>query len=89
MNKLTNMEKIRMCSVHNRPLKQFKGVSKKTGNNYENWKCTAKVGEGYCDTIEWIDQEPRIGDSLDAKLDEINAKLQFISDQMKKEASTY
>lgn len=82
-----------MCSVHARPLKQFKGVSKKTGNAYENWKCTVKTNEGYCDTIEWIDQEPRveprIGDSLDAKLDEINAKLQLISDQMKKEASTY
>lgn len=49
------MEKI--CPKHNKPLKRFEGISKKTGLPYGNWKCTAKVDEGWCDVIIWDENE--------------------------------
>lgn len=49
------MSSNRFCPTHNKELKHFEGISKKTGKPYTMWKCTAKVGEGWCDHVEWPD----------------------------------
>ena len=45
------MEKNNLCPKCSGKLFHNKGISKKTGNPYENFKC------GKCDYIEWINQK--------------------------------
>ncbi len=44
------------CPIHQKELRQFKGIGKVSGKPYENWKCTYKDDKGYCEYIEWVDQ---------------------------------
>lgn len=55
---MENLELERVCPIHQKPLRQFKGIGKTSGKPYENWKCTYKDDSGYCSVIEWVDQEP-------------------------------
>lgn len=46
------MVEVKPCPKCGGMMYHNKGISKKTGKPYENWKC------GKCQTIEWVDRKP-------------------------------
>ena len=91
------MSSNKFCPVHNKELKFFEGTSKKTGKPYSMHKCTARVGEGWCDYVLWPDNvnggtTPKFdkhGEKTEAKwppeiveiLKRIDENVQFIKDR--------
>lgn len=81
-------EIIKTCPECGSKLYHNKGISKKTGKPYENWKC------GECEYIKWVDiqNEPVLKSdamgqevnliNLDKKMDEAIKKLDEIIEKL-------
>lgn len=45
------------CPTHNRELKEFTAGPKAKNPGMKYWKCTAKVGNGWCNYVDWGNSE--------------------------------